>query len=657
MTPSHLFDHERTGILAMRIQKIAIRNFRAFKEETITLNAYSCLVGPNGAGKSTVLAALNVFFQDKSSAATDVTKLIHEDYFCGDTSEPVQITVTFAGLSDEAKTDLAAYVQDDALVVTAKADFDVDKQCGIVKHYGHRQGIEAFHHFFELYKAKAPASDLKDSYEQLQSQLEFQELSTKVKSKDDRYNVLREFEKNHPEQCVPMLSEDSFYNSSSQGKLSKHVQWVYVPAVKDASEEEQESKNTALGKLLERAVSQRSDIEQELEELRARTRDEYQQLLQKHGASLQDISDALQNRLTSWAHNDVRLSMAWDSDSEKSVTLQAPVARIKTGEGDFLGSLARMGHGLQRSYIIALLQELAELDGQGGKSLILGIEEPELYQHPPQARHLADVLEKLTEGDAQVVVTTHSPLFVSGNGFENIRVVQASDGNDGAKIKSLTFDRLCNRLREIRDEEPKEKTAGLVAKIHQALQPNIAEMFFARTPILVEGLEDVSYITTHLHLSEFWTEFRRLGCHLIPVHGKDKLIQPLAIAKELDIPVFIIFDADGNTEREDHRRRHEKDNKALMELLGINQDEFPEENVWSHDCAIWPTNLTEVVKADFGDKADSLQEKARTKLDQEKDLHKNDFFIAEWLTRGMDEGLSSATLQQLCERILAFAQR
>jgi putative ATP-dependent endonuclease of the OLD family len=38
------------------------------------------------------------------------------------------------------------------------------------------------------------------------------------------------------------------------------------------------------------------------------------------------------------------------------------VAGIKTGDGDFLGSLARMGHGLQRSYLLALLQELGSSD-------------------------------------------------------------------------------------------------------------------------------------------------------------------------------------------------------------------------------------------------------------------------------------------------------
>ena len=117
--------------------------------------------------------------------------------------------------------------------------------------------------------------------------------------------------------------------------------------------------------------------------------------------------------------------MEWSSDPAKSVKLEEPVAGIKTGEGDFLGNLARMGHGLQRSYLLALLQELAASEVSDAPTLLLGVEEPELYQHPPQAHHLAEVFGKMAEGNNQVLITTHSPMFVSGDGFENTRLVRA----------------------------------------------------------------------------------------------------------------------------------------------------------------------------------------------------------------------------------------
>ena len=83
----------------MKIKSIRIENFRSFLDESIWLNRYSCFVGPNGSGKSSVLAALNVFFQEKSSPVADVGNLPDEDYFCKETGTPIRITVTFDDLN------------------------------------------------------------------------------------------------------------------------------------------------------------------------------------------------------------------------------------------------------------------------------------------------------------------------------------------------------------------------------------------------------------------------------------------------------------------------------------------------------------------------------------------------------------------------------
>jgi predicted ATP-dependent endonuclease of OLD family len=315
-----------------------------------------------------------------------------------------------------------------------------------------------------------------------------------------------------------------------------------------------------------------------------------------------------------------------------------------------------MGHGLQRSYLLALLQELASSDSEDAPTLILGCEEPELYQHPPQARHLADVFAQLAEGNNQILITTHSPLFVSGEGFESVRLVRSVGANAASEISSVNFDELCEKIRVAKGDDTSRKIEGLVAKIHQSLQPHIAEMFFSRVPILVEGLEDASYITAALHISGKWSEFRRLGCHLVPVNGKDKLIQPIAIAKQLGIPVFVIFDADGDTTRPDHRIKHEKDNKAIIELLGKTTDAFPESDCIEGDNAIWKENLTRTVEGDFGEDCAKHKEEARKHYSHEGGLEKHDLFIADFLASANDDGKTSETLSKLCDAILLHAK-
>lgn len=601
-----------------------------------------------------MLAALNVFFKESSYSLTDVSKLDAEDYFKKRTENPVRITLTFEDISAEAEAELSDYVRQGELVVTAKAVFDETAGFGQVKYFGQRLGMQEFRQFFDADKAGKKAPELTEIYKALRTI--FTDLPTSPRSKGDKATALREYESAHPDKCSLIPSEDNFYGVNSTGKLAKFIQWIYVPAVKDATEEGREGRDTAFGKLITRTVRSRTNFSEELDALKSSTEQKYQEILENNKTALNTLSQSLQQRFESWAHGDVRLDMEWSSDPAKSVKLEEPIAGIKTGEGDFLGNLARMGHGLQRSYLLALLQELADSESPNAPTLLLGVEEPELYQHPPQARHLADIFGQMAKGNNQVLVTTHSPLFVSGDGFENTRLVRAPQNNTGSKVKSLTYRSLRDRIRTASIHDRELRLEGLVAKIHQALQPNIAEMFFVRVPVLVEGQEDVAYITSELHLSNQWSDYRRLGCHLIPVNGKSNLIKPLAIAKELELPVFTVFDADGDTKGQDHRTSHKRDNQALISLLNMDYEPFPSENIIKKNHAIWKTNIGSVVKAEFGNHYDQVVERARVHYAHEGGLKKNEFFISEWLNIAREKEIVSQTLQQLCAAILDFAR-
>jgi len=72
----------------MKIKSLGIENLRSFKDETIELNDYTCLVGPNGSGKSTVLCALNIFFRESEDYSIDLNCLCEEDFHCKVTEDP-----------------------------------------------------------------------------------------------------------------------------------------------------------------------------------------------------------------------------------------------------------------------------------------------------------------------------------------------------------------------------------------------------------------------------------------------------------------------------------------------------------------------------------------------------------------------------------------
>ena len=203
----------------MKIKSIRIENFRSFQGETISFNRLSCFVGPNGAGKSTVLSALNVFFREQASSATDNSKLIDEDYFGKITTNPIQITVTFDDLSESAQIALSAYVRHNELVVTAEAPFDTSTGFGQVRHFGHRLGMSEFRHFFDAEKSGAKAGELSVIYDDIRAQ--FADLPN-PRSKDDKAEALRAYEASRPAECILIPSEDNFYGVNSTGKLARN---------------------------------------------------------------------------------------------------------------------------------------------------------------------------------------------------------------------------------------------------------------------------------------------------------------------------------------------------------------------------------------------------------------------------------------------------
>lgn len=640
----------------MRIHSIRIQNFRAFKDATVVVNDYTCLVGPNGAGKSTILCALNVFFRATENSPLDLTSLEEEDFFDKDCSEPIRITVTFKNLSAEAQTDFAAYYRSEQLIITAKAEFDPETGSATVKQYGQRKALKEFAPFFEAQKSGKKVADLSVIFSGLKEKYAG---VAAAKTKDAMAAALNDFENSHPELCELIESEDEFYGvSKGADRLGKYVQWVFVPAVKDATTEQTEAKDTALGKILERTVRSKVNFSDRIAAIREQSQQEYRKLLDSNQSALNDISEALQKRLWNWAHPDTTLKLEWRHDPDRAVRIENPFAEIKAGEGKFEGNLARFGHGLQRSYLLALLQELSGSNDASGPRLILAIEEPELYQHPPQARHLAEVLKSLSKINAQVLVCTHSPYFVSGEGFEDVRLIRNDAvGSSGATSSSVTFAEIAQIVAKAKGEVHVPKPSGILVKINQELQPAMNEIFFAPVVVLVEGLEDAAYITTYLHLMEKWDEYRKLGAHIVPVGGKHHLIMPLAIVQTLRIHTFVVFDSDGHETQADNRLKHEKDNKAIQSLCGVNHDPFPDDTLWTPNAVMWPTEIGRVVVGELdATKLPSFQNAARAHCGHIKDLEKNSLYIADWLSGAWAAGVKSPSLERLCNEILVFAK-
>jgi putative ATP-dependent endonuclease of the OLD family len=644
----------------MKIQSVQIQNFRSFKNETVIFNDYTCFVGANGAGKSTILNALNVFFRQYKDSKTDLSKLTKDDFHHKDTDEDIRITVTFSDLSKQAKEDLSHYVRQDKLIVSAVAKYDTNTGIAEVKQYGQRLVMKDFARFFEADKEKAKVKELQEIYSDLKKQHpDLKDASTK----GDMISSLQEFESARPEKCTLEQSSDDFYGATKgANKLAPHVQWIFVSAVKDVTAEAEETKSSALGQLLARTVRSKVSFVDRVSELRDETRERYQQLLDTEQTVLKDISKSLQDRLSAWAHPNITAQVLWKQDPEKSIRIEEPLAYIKLGENDFDGDLSRFGHGLQRSYMLALLQELALVDDANAPTLIMGIEEPEIYQHPPQARYLAETLFNLTEKGSQLLLCTHSPLFIPGDNFDKIRIVRESGDPSYTTVKSLSYEALSKELNNAGETLLKE--SGMVAKLYPSLNPVTNEMFFCKVLILTEGLEDIAFITSYLIFTGKIENFRRYGCHIVPVDGKSSLIKPLAMAKLLSIPAFVVFDADTDKQNiADEKKRnsevakHKKDNKAILELQGHGaENEWPSNHIIKPNLTCWKANIGVTINEEIGADWKKYEDKAATDYANPGGLGKNPLAIAKALEYAWNDKIISQQLIDLTDRIIAFAK-
>ncbi len=655
----------------MRIASARIENFRSIKDETIEFEPFTALVGANGSGKSTVLAALNAFFGYRTDGGSDCSKLVREDFHLGDTSEEVRITLTFSDLGPAA-TELSHYARNDQLVVTARAAFDNQKLVGEIKHFGQRLGLPELGRYFDAEKNGASAADLKKIYAELRT--DHPGLAD-VKTKNTMRDALRDYEESlDPAKLTLIPSEDNFYGSAStSGKLRPFLEWVYVPAVKDVSSEALESEGPALRALVARAITNRSDLTKQISDLKRETRERFGEILEASKDDLSDLSDRIQGRLQTWSKPDARVGMSWKDDGDKSVKLADPQASVQVGDLQFMGELSRQGHGLQRSYLLAVLEELShgeespDEDGPIGPSLVLGIEEPELYQHPPQAKRLSTVLESLAESGDQVIVTTHSPYFVHGESFENVRLVRRPPESPETKVSAATTEAVFSRVKEVHGDDTTLTTrqlTGAAAKLHQALTPALNEMFFCPRIVFVEGLEDVAYILSWIVETGRENAFIESEFEIIPCIGKGNIILPAVVADKLGIPTFLVFDGDSDLENHNNpgvAPKHRRDNGALAQLCGAKlEDGFPTENQLGDHFQVWKTNIgasfaDEMSETLPGNRFEEIKNELAAEFGHTPDLGKNTLFVGALVERCLKENGFSKSLDALCAALCGVA--
>lgn len=552
----------------MHIKAAHVKNFRALVNVEIDFDDVTTLLGPNGSGKSSILYALDWFFNGGTLTIDDITGGQADD-------AEISVQVEFDRLTDRDREALGARYADPA---TTSFSAWRTWRSGTEKITGKALAFEPFERVREATGVSAKKEALQNAGSQYPD-LGIPKWGTSIAATE---MAMSDWERAHPEDLKPAwVSDTHFFGFNGQAKLSGLFDFALVRADLRASEEAADAKSALVGRILARAID-RTEATKDLGLLLEAFGRQERELQDKHlRPQLDALAEALTREVGSLTPDKVIHLRAAPTE------VKPAAARVEVKVADSMAEtdVSRQGHGFQRTVLIAALKLLADRgpgDAERG-TLCLAIEEPELYQHPTQARAFATVLRALADeqtNQVQVMYATHSPYFIEPRFFDQVRrVTRIADGPRSAvKIRQASLEKVSARL------DGFEQDRAVRGRWEQVCLQGLGEAVFANAVLLVEGDNDRAILEG---LARQGGNLALAGISVAASQGKPKILLPLAILEELDIPVLTIVDSDEGCE--ERARRKSSDpldiesavlsitsmNRKILRYFGEAEQDFP----------------------------------------------------------------------------------
>ena len=592
-------------VQSVRVQSIHVKNYRCIRDAELSLDSLTALVGRNGSGKSAFLGALELFYKPDMP-------LTEEDFYCRNVDEPIEVTVIYGSLRPAEQEEFAKYTRDDELPIVGLFRFESGKARATY------HGTSLQHSAFADVRSKSNKPERRSAFNDLCEDVSFPGL-TRANSADAALHKMAEWELEHPESCELRRDDGQFFGWTNvgQGYLRKYTQLIRIPAVHDASEDANEGRGSAITELMNLVVRRVLTDHPKIEELKQEASERFAEIMEDDaGPQLASLADTLSQMLRTFVP-DAAIALQWSQLPE--LQIPQPQTDVRIHEDGYMATVTRTGHGLQRALVFTLLQHLAAVRRADepeqtesptddelapvpatitSPDLVLAIDEPELYQHPNRQRHLAEVFLQVSEGEipgvagsTQVLYTTHSPLFVRLDRFDDIRVVRKSFSGPGQPgttfVRSATLGAVAKELEEATDAGNEFTAETLKPRLQPVMTAIVNEGFFADVVVLVEGDSDRAAIEGAARAMKH--NFVADGIAVIPCLGKENLDRPLIIFRYLGIPTYVVWDGDKTEEGHDSAT-----NQRLRRILKRSETE-PLDHV-GDQSACFEEDLNQVIR-------------------------------------------------------------
>ena len=225
----------------MIIQEVHVTNFRSILDESLPCDSLTALVGRNGSGKSSFLRALDLFYNPSA-------KIMAEDFYAADTTQDIEIAVTFASLNIEEKELFTAYIDNGTLTIVRIFSETQGNKSGTY------YGVRLQNPDFVCVRDAGGKMDIRRKYNEIKKGT-YSSLPS-VSSADQVLKALTEWESKNPTQCSPRRDDGQFFGFTqvAQGYLGRHTRFISIPAVRDAQEDSTENRGSIVTELMDLVV-------------------------------------------------------------------------------------------------------------------------------------------------------------------------------------------------------------------------------------------------------------------------------------------------------------------------------------------------------------------------------------------------------------------
>ena len=319
-----------------------------------------------------------------------------------------------------------------------------------------------------------------------------------------------------------------------------------------------------------------------------------------------DLKIKIEAILSQVLHRDIRLE--WDSG--KLVPMTYNIKQASEYE------LKKESHGVKELLIL-----LTHLYDDSHKVLI--IDEPELNLHPQYQAFLLEHIRKVSgnpsEGKKIIYLISHSPFILDFQTIDDLKSVICfhSDFRKPSFIENL-------------DSTDEEKIKQIIPK----LNVHHKQLFFANTPIFVEGIFDAQFIKAIQE--KRGVSLEGSGSTVIDVGGNEQLSSYYLLSKLLGKKSLFIYDLDSIFFSSQLRINAESSDEINQFLISL--------GIGSNFKDIWGllSSTLEYLKSDLRNKG-SVYKAYIEQLDGDKKAKKESYALLVYLKYFRDEANEKAT--------------